>query len=199
MADEPTTALAADPPCKIRTIKRAKEKAARLVREAAKLKEGERACVGMVKLRADMRQPAGPDNPYFLNEDGSIKTRPCGLAPIKGGMVCHKHGGKAPQVRAKANKRLLAMVEPSLIRLEALVEQTEHLPTSLAAIRTVLERAGSTAPIGPLAKEVGDKDMRPIIQIGIKVGGIEKPVVEVGMMPVASDAIEGELVDEDDE
>lgn len=30
----------------------------------------------------------------------------CKLRPIRGGTVCHKHGGSAPQVRAKANARV---------------------------------------------------------------------------------------------
>lgn len=184
---------------KPRTINKEKEKANKLIREAGQLKTGERICEGRVKLRPDMSRPGGLDNPYFLNEDGSIQTRPCEKPPIKGGLVCMSHGGAAPQVRKKAEKRLLAMVEPALIRLEALVAQEEHLPTALGALRTVLERAGSTA-IGPLVKEAGDKDTRPIINIGIRVGGIDKPVVSIGMqVPKEGDdeaAAEGEIVDD---
>jgi len=33
---------------------------------------------------------------------------PCGLRPIPGGTVCAWHGGKAPQVKAAAERRLLA-------------------------------------------------------------------------------------------
>jgi hypothetical protein len=33
--------------------------------------------------------------------------QPCGNYAINGGRVCHKHGGAAPQVRAKADERLL--------------------------------------------------------------------------------------------
>lgn len=32
--------------------------------------------------------------------------RPCQLDAVKGAMVCHKHGGRAPQVKAKAAERL---------------------------------------------------------------------------------------------
>jgi len=200
VADEKTPA-AAPRVRKPRTLKKEKEKANTLVRQAAALREGERRCVGRVKLRPDMSRPAGPDNEYFRTAEGEVQTRPCERSPIKGGVVCPKHGGQAPQVRAKANKRLLAMVEPSLIRLGALVAQEEHLPTALGAIRTVLERAGSAAPIGPLAKSSDEKNMRPIINIGIKVGGIETPVVSVGMQAAPGDpgVEEGEIVDDTDE
>lgn len=32
---------------------------------------------------------------------------PCKLSPVKGSSVCHKHGGRAPQVKAKAEYRLV--------------------------------------------------------------------------------------------
>lgn len=147
-------------------------------------------CKGKVKLRDEAGEP-------LKNPDGTYLTRPCKQLPIKGGTVCMKHGGAAPQVRAKANRRLLAMVEPALVRLADLVQQEAHLPTALGAIQVVLARAGANA-IGPQAKDAGG-DQRPIINIGIKVGGIDKPVVSVGMLPAAvnstaDDVEEGELV-----
>lgn len=41
---------------------------------------------------------------------GTAKStgKPCQLDAMRGSMVCHKHGGSAPQVRAKARERLLA-------------------------------------------------------------------------------------------
>lgn len=33
-------------------------------------------------------------------------TRPCKKAPILGGVVCDRHGGRAPQVKAKAQERI---------------------------------------------------------------------------------------------
>lgn len=32
---------------------------------------------------------------------------PCGLYPVKGALVCHKHGASAPQVRQKAKERVV--------------------------------------------------------------------------------------------
>ena len=82
------------------------------------------------------------------------------------------HGGGAPQVRAKANLRLLALVEPSLVRLGDLIQQSEHMPTALGAIRTVLERAGTVTPIGPLGKDTHEDSSRPVVNIAIAIGGL---------------------------
>jgi hypothetical protein len=120
-------------------------------------------------------------------------------------MVCPSHGGKAPNVRAKANRRLLAMVEPSIVRLESLIHQEEHLPTALGAIKEVLNRAGG-AVIGPIDPTAGKTDTRPIINVGIQVGGIDPtkklPDVKVGLITPgqitsAEAEVDGEV--EDDE
>lgn len=73
------------------------------------------------------------------------------------------------------------MVEPALIRLEALMDQTDHLPTALGAVETILKRAGDNA-IG-VPKKVEQADMRPVINIGIAVGGITQPDIKVGLLP----------------
>lgn len=128
--------------------------------------------------------------------------KPCGKYAIKGGRVCTTHGGSAPQVKKAAAKRLLAMVEPALVELQELVVQNVHLPTKLGAIRTVLERAGDEA-IGALKQRAEEANTRPIINIGIKVGGIAQPQVVVGMRalptPDSVDAVEeGVIVGDDD-
>lgn len=158
------------------------------VKQAGLLLPEERICTAKVKLR----ERGGKE--YRRDEQGNVLTRPCRNRAIIGGFVCWHHGGKAPQVRAKAERRLLAMVEPSIMRLEELAQQNEHLPTALAAVRTVLERAGDAA-IGALSKQAPEADTRPIINIGIAVGGIApKPDVKVGLLPAAKD---GELVGND--
>jgi hypothetical protein len=170
-----------------KSIATRKRNAHDLILEAKTLKnDKERVCNGTVKVRDE----AGN---VIHNADGSVRRRPCKAKAIKGGTVCCKHGGAAPQVKRKAQKRLLAMVEPSLIRLEALVQQEQHLPTALGAIKTVLERAGTDMPMGPLAKDnSGERDMRPVINIGIAVGGITRKVaVDPAAMPAA--AIEGDV------
>ena len=195
MADQPAEVFQTLIPSKRSAEQR---RATELVKAAAATQPGERKCNGKVKLKLRQSEPVGPDNPYLRDADGKIQKRPCKKVPIRGGVVCEKHGGNIKAVRAKANMRLLAMVEPALVRLHELMHQEGHLPTALGAIQTVLNRAGAN-PIGPQAKDAGG-DARPIIHIGIKVGGIDKPTVEVGMLPTADniDAEEVELVGDDD-
>lgn len=45
--------------------------------------------------------------------------KPCQKYPIKGSMVCRKHGGAAPQVRAKAAERLADLIDPDRALREA--------------------------------------------------------------------------------
>ncbi len=136
--------------------------------------KGERRCAGRSKVRDAQLKP-------ILDAEGKVQWKPCQAPPIRGGTVCIKHGGKAPHVRAAANRRLLAMVEPSLIRLEDLAHQDEHPPTALGAIRTILERVGN--PIGVLKTAGEVKDTRPQITIGIAVGGINPPTMQVTEAP----------------
>jgi ribosomal protein L12E/L44/L45/RPP1/RPP2 len=70
---------------------------------------------------------------------------PCKNAPIRGGATCYRHGGAAPQVREKANQRLLEIVMPSLARLRKIVlDPTTSDTDALRAIREVLNRTGFT-------------------------------------------------------
>src|SRR5688500_3542331 len=71
---------------------------------------------------------------------------PCGRPPIPGGTVCASHGGNRPEVRAKAQQRLLAMVEPVLAAFEEILESWR---------RTRCDKCGH--PTG---------DPRPVITVG---------------------------------
>lgn len=69
--------------------------------------------------------------------------KPCGLPPIKGGTVCHKHGGSAPQVRAAANRRLIEMVLPAMKELHKIIDRDDVADADkLRAIQMVLNRTG---------------------------------------------------------
>jgi hypothetical protein len=154
-----------------------KHRTNKLIAQALELREGERRCTAIKKTGVRCKKYA-----------------------IKGGFVCPTHGGSAPQVRAKANKRLLALVEPSLIRLGDLVQQSEHMPTSLGAIRTVLERAGTVTPIGPLGKDIGDRDARPIVNIGIAIGGLTPEKLKLlAQANIQSDVIDVTPESDDDD
>jgi hypothetical protein len=149
----------------------------KLIEQASTLRTGERQCTAVKKTGVRCKKYA-----------------------IKGGFVCPTHGGSAPQVRAKANKRLLALVEPSLIRLGDLVQQSEHMPTALGAIRTVLERAGTITPIGPLGKDTNEGNSRPIINIGIALGGLTPDKMRLLAQAQLSDpTVIDATVEEDDD
>ena len=54
--------------------------------------------------------------------------------------MCHYHGGAAPQVKAKAMERLLALQHPAIDRLTKLIDQDEFPTVAYAASRDVLDR-----------------------------------------------------------
>ena len=54
------------------------------------------------------------------------------------------------------------MVENAIVRLEGLVEQEQHLPTSLNAVKEVLDPG-----LGTVRGNAHEGDNRPLIQIGI--------------------------------
>lgn len=70
----------------------------------------------------------------------------CGKAPIPGGSVCRMHGGGAPQVKAKAAERLMALQSPAIDTLAYLMKQRATFPsTAYAAARDVLDRTEGKA------------------------------------------------------
>jgi hypothetical protein len=56
------------------------------------------------------------------------------------------HGGGAPQVQAAARARLLALVDPALVRLGQLVQEKKQVAVALGAVKDVLDRNGLKAP-----------------------------------------------------
>ena len=90
----------------------------------------------------------------------------CGRPPIPGGSVCRFHGGAAPQVKAAAQARLRAMVDPALGVLEyAMKRKDKDLRGALAAAKEVLDRAkpegegeGLEARTGLIVEYVRPKD-----------------------------------------
>lgn len=85
----------------------------------------------------------------------------CAKAPICGGSVCRMHGGAAPQVQAKAEERLKALLAPAVVRLEQLMQQTEFPSVAIAAVKDVLDRNGALGK----AKETQDVDLKTEIII----------------------------------
>jgi len=117
--------------------------------------------------------------------------RPCRNWAIKGGTVCPYHGGKAPQVKAAAQRRLQAMLDPALTELNTLIHQNAHLPSKLGAISMVANR--TLGKVGD-NKDKGNKG--PVINIGFGLGAM--PVVQQLKAPKAvdDDVQDGELIDD---
>jgi phosphopentomutase len=65
----------------------------------------------------------------------------CRQSAILGGTVCRFHGGSAPQVKRKAEERLAHLVDPSIAKLEKLIESNSD-NVALGAIRDILDRSG---------------------------------------------------------
>lgn len=100
--------------------------------------------------KAKRHAPRGP----ILNKDPMASTdrmgrcsarskqsgKPCKQYVIPGGTVCHYHGGGAPQVKAKAMERLLALQHPAIDRLAKLIDQETFPTVAYAASRDILDR-----------------------------------------------------------
>lgn len=73
------------------------------------------------------------------------RGQPCRAYPVHGATVCRAHGGAAPQVRAKAEQRILAAADPAAAKLVQLMGDKRVPPqVQLAAARDLLDRAGLT-------------------------------------------------------
>lgn len=65
---------------------------------------------------------------------------PCKKWAIQGGFVCNTHGGSAPQVRAAANRRLMALAPRAVQVLADLLEHSESDIVRLRAATELLDR-----------------------------------------------------------
>jgi hypothetical protein len=83
------------------------------------------------------------EEPVKCGARSSRTGDPCNNSPVKGATVCRLHGGAAPQVKAKAQLRLLEKVPKMLRMLNAIASNEDVAPAvRLAAIRDWLDRAG---------------------------------------------------------
>ncbi|MEU0159648.1 hypothetical protein ABZ154_12585 [Streptomyces sp. NPDC006261] len=73
-------------------------------------------------------------------------SQPCGNWPMRGGTVCRKHGGGAPQVRNKAAQRIAEAADPAAAKLvEMLHDKAVPAAVRLGVIKDLLDRAGLKA------------------------------------------------------
>ena len=94
-----------------------------------------------VSLRANMNEEQKLPARQCTASAKSTGKR-CVRAPIAGSTVCRVHGGAAPQVRAKARERLLALVDPALCELDKLLRKAKMEPVRMAAVKDILDRCG---------------------------------------------------------
>jgi hypothetical protein len=66
--------------------------------------------------------------------------KPCKRWAIVGGFVCATHGGTAPQVRRKANERILALAPRAAQIIAALAEGSQSDVVRLRAAQDILDR-----------------------------------------------------------
>lgn len=78
------------------------------------------------------------------------------------------HGGKAPQVKAKAEERLLALQHPAIDRMGQLIEQTEFPTVAYQASRDVLDRTLGKPTESLDMKVTGDEAFMAILMAGRK-------------------------------
>lgn len=71
----------------------------------------------------------------------------CQHYPMLGQLVCHMHGGKSPQARAKADERMRELVHPAIAKLAKLIQEADQDSVSLNAARYVLELNGFKATV----------------------------------------------------
>jgi hypothetical protein len=61
---------------------------------------------------------------------------------IAGGRVCRYHGGGAPQIKRKAQLRLLELIEPAIATLAREMATAEKSADRQRAANSILDRAG---------------------------------------------------------
>jgi hypothetical protein len=69
----------------------------------------------------------------------------CKRTPIRGGVVCYYHGGAAPQVKASARERLMALQPLAIQTLHNLLHRDEFPTVQLGASKDILDRTEGKA------------------------------------------------------
>lgn len=130
---------------------------------------------------------------------------PCKRPPMLGGNVCYHHGGAAPQVRAKAQRRLEQSCDALVQKLLGIAldgDVPDHV--ALAAIRDALDRAmgKATATVEVSAKPAWEQIMNDIVGVAhitqaeskARQGLTPEPPALVASEPM--EVVDAELVDE---
>ena len=116
---------------------------------------------GRIKANVDPLPAANPMPRQMCAAHSKQSGKPCARYAIPGGTVCRWHGGAAPQVMAKAEERLKALIHPAITKLGKLIEQDQFPSVSYQAVRDALDRDGKLGK----PKESQDVDLKHEIVI----------------------------------
>ena len=87
-----------------------------------------------------------PEQPKTLCKARRRNGEPCRNPPMAGSTVCRMHGGAAPQVRARAQQRILEASDKAAYALVQMMQDAAIPPAvRLGAARDLLDRAGLTS------------------------------------------------------
>lgn len=116
----------------------------------------------------------------------------CKNPPIRGGTVCHMHGGKTPLARKAAKERLLAMVEPAFqVLREALASEDET--NAIRAAKIILDRAG----FGPQSKVVVVDEREDLKNMTSEELAAKAQAIALELQANAGDVIERQLLEDE--
>lgn len=145
---------------------------------------------------SDGRQPARPCTAHRTNGET------CRRAAIKGGNVCGTHGGRSPQVKAKARVRL-ELAADRMAKELLCIATADDAPAAvkLAAIKDALDRAGLSAKTA-VSVEVGpSKPFEELLTEMMEGGSRAESRAARGVPDELSadwrDILDAELVDDD--
>lgn len=94
---------------------------------------------GPIKAKSDPIEPSDPIDARSRCVATNRRGTRCGKSPIPGGTVCRMHGGAAPQVRAKAQERLKALLPKAITTLDGLMDRVEFPSVQYQASKAVIE------------------------------------------------------------
>ena len=87
----------------------------------------------------------------------------CKNLPITGGTVCVSHGGSIPAVKAAAQRKMIALIDPALATLYRALYECDEWPSKIRAALGILDRAG----MGPGSTLTLDTDKTDLSQLSI--------------------------------
>lgn len=97
-----------------------------------------------------------PQSDDDLTFDGVLRCRAkssqsgerCKRAATPGTWVCATHGSRAPAVRAKAQLRLMELVNPATAKLARILASTQDDRVALKAVEMIFDRTGLHPKVG---------------------------------------------------